>query len=285
MGRSRRVVHLSDLHFGRTRPELLEPLITAVNAQAPDLVAVSGDLTQRARTWQFEAARAFLDRIDAPRLVVPGNHDVPLDNLPVRLFRPFGRYRRWIGSIVEPCYRDEAMVVLGLNTVNPLSWQRGRLPSRVVRRACVALGAERDGLTRIIVAHHPFEQLPDVDKALMHGASRAIDAFLECGADIVLSGHLHTWRAEPFAARRGPGGAILQIQAGTGLSTRLRGEENDFNLLTLETGAVTVTRFVARAETAVFEPAAAVRFDRGPKGWMRPNVEHAAGIAAAPAGR
>ena len=100
----RTIVHLSDLHFGRTRPDLLEPLVEAVNGAAPDLVAVSGDLTQRARGRQFREARAFLDRLAAPCLVVPGNHDVPLDHLLLRLFGPWRRYCRLIGSELEPGY-------------------------------------------------------------------------------------------------------------------------------------------------------------------------------------
>lgn len=265
----RRLLHLSDLHFGRTRPELLEPLIAAVNAARPDLVAISGDLTQRAREAQFADARAFIDRLDAPCLVVPGNHDVSLDNLARRMFLPFERYRRWIGRDLEPTHRDDAMVVVGVNTVNPLSWQRGRMGRRAVARACAAVRAAPDAPIRILVTHHPFDQLPDADKAPLRGASRAIDAFAACGAEIVLSGHLHAWRAEPFAARRGPGGSFLQIQAGTGLSTRLRGEENDFNLLTLAPGRVRVERFVAREDGGAFEPAVTAEFERTATGWTR----------------
>lgn len=264
----RRVLHLSDLHFGRTRADLLEPLLAAVNAAAPDLVAISGDLTQRARDWQFEAARAFLDRLEAPRLVVPGNHDVPLDNLALRMTRPFARYRRWICDELEPRHRDPEMFVAGVNTVDPLSWQRGRIGRRAVASACEAFSSVPAPI-RILVAHHPFHQRPDTLKLRMRGASRAADAFLDCGADIVLTGHLHAWRAEPFAVRRGRDGSILQIQAGTGLSTRLRGEENDFNLLTLADGRVEVQRFVARVDRPEFRRCRTVRFRASPRGWLR----------------
>ncbi|WP_413220367.1 metallophosphoesterase [Tritonibacter mobilis] len=92
----KRLLHLSDLHFGRDRPELLDPLIEQINGLAPDLVAISGDLTQRARDWQFMRAREMIDRIKAPCLVVPGNHDTPLDNLFERVLMPWRRYRKWI---------------------------------------------------------------------------------------------------------------------------------------------------------------------------------------------
>lgn len=260
----RRLIHLSDLHFGRARPELLEPLIGLVNRLAPDLVAISGDLTQRARGHQFRDARAFVDRLEPPCLVVPGNHDTPLDNLPVRLLSPWSRYRRWIGEL-EPSYEDDEMAVVGVNTVNPLAWQRGRIRKHVVRRVCRAFEGEAQRM-RVVVVHHPLEHAPGVDKALMRGAGAALDALSECGADIVLSGHLHSWRAEPFAERVGRRGAV-QVHAGTGLSTRLRGEENDFNLLTLRPGEVLVERFAAGEGANAFTPAATARFILGETGW------------------
>lgn len=265
-GPVRRLLHLSDLHFGRTRPELLEPLLASVNACAADLVVVSGDFTQRARRSQFAEARAFLDRIAAPTLVVPGNHDVPLDNVWLRMTRPFEGYRRWISSDLEPSYSDAAMIVQGVNTVDPFSWQRGRIPRRAVARACEAFRNGPHRRIRVLVAHHPLQHDPAKDKAPMRGAGRAFDAFATCGADILLTGHLHCWGAEPFAARRGEGGAILQIQAGTGLSTRLRGESNDFNLLTIGPGRVAVERHVA-TDGAGFAPAVRVAFERGERGW------------------
>jgi 3',5'-cyclic AMP phosphodiesterase CpdA len=70
------LVHLSDIHFGRVNPSLLAPLVKTINEIEPDLVAVSGDLTQRARSHQFREARAFLDSLPQPQIIVPGNHDI-----------------------------------------------------------------------------------------------------------------------------------------------------------------------------------------------------------------
>ncbi len=262
----RRVIHLSDLHFGRDRPELIEPLLEAVNGLGPDLVAISGDLTQRARHEQFEKARDFIDALRAPSLVVPGNHDVPLDNPVLRLLKPWGRYRRHIDRNLEPEFRDDEIAVIGVNTVNPLSWQRGRIVERAVARVRSAFSGPDAGKTRIVVAHHPFEHLPGEHKKLMHGAKRAIDALAECGADIVLTGHLHAWRADPFAKREGRAG-VLQVHAGTGLSTRLRGEENDFNLLTLGQDEITVQRYVALEGETRFTEGIKSSFRSGPAGW------------------
>jgi 3',5'-cyclic AMP phosphodiesterase CpdA len=260
-----RVIHVSDLHFGRTRPELLRPLIGVLNEIGADLVAISGDLTQRARSSQFRAARAFIDRLEAPVLVVPGNHDVPLDDVFTRMLFPYRRYRKWIGRNLEPHFENGEITVTGINTVNPYAWQRGIVGGRAVRRVCAAFAGEAERV-RIVVAHHPFEHQPTDTKVLMKGAAKAIDALAECGADIILSGHLHSWRAEPFAERVGRRGA-LQVHAGTGLSTRLRGEENDFNVLTIGAAEVVVDRYAAGHGAAGFAHAQRAVFRSGPQGW------------------
>ncbi|WP_375690896.1 metallophosphoesterase family protein [Pseudooceanicola sp. LIPI14-2-Ac024] len=261
-----RLIHLSDLHFGRDRPELLDPLITAVNDLRPDLVAISGDLTQRALDSQFRAARAFIDRIEAPVLSVPGNHDIPL-HLPVtRLLRPFHNYRQWIARDLKPTAQLDGMTVIGLNTVDRYRWQRGRIRSRHVRRACSVARDSRPGDLVVLVAHHPFEHAPGVEKRLMRGADKAIDRLADCGADVILSGHLHLWRTEPFLTR--PFGAnILQIHAGTGLSTRQRGEPNDFACIDRDGEVLRVARWIASPGDAAFAESTIRHFGRTPTGW------------------
>lgn len=258
-----RIVHLSDLHFGRDRPELAEPLVTVVGELAPDLVAVSGDLTQRARIGQFRAARAFLERLPAPVLCVPGNHDTPLDNLFVRLLRPFGRYREHISHDLEPRLDVGDVAVVGANTVNPLAWQRGRIGPRTVDRVCAAFRAREGAGPNVVVLHHPLEHAPGTDKALTRGAGRALAAFGACGAHVVLCGHLHSWRTAAATAGRG----TLLVQAGTSLSTRVRDEPNDFNLLTLDGRTARVDRYAARDDARGFTHEGAYRFLRRDAGW------------------
>ena len=262
----RRLVHLSDLHFGRDRPELLDPLIEAINDLSPDLVAISGDLTQRARPAQFQEAKDFIARLTPPVMVVPGNHDVPLHNLFMRLFMPWRNYRKWISKELEPFVEDDEMIVVGVNTVDPLSWQRGWFSRRAIARVCGAFQETRGRRARLVVAHHPMEHLPGQKKKLMRGAERAIDELSECNADIILSGHLHTWRATTFAERTGRN-AILQIHAGTGLSTRVRGEPNDFNLIGIEGNKVSVHRYAVEGEDTTFAPTEMREFVLHPGGW------------------
>lgn len=257
-----RILHLSDLHFGSDDPALEAPLLAAVAALAPDLVAISGDLTQRARVGQFARAREFLDRIGTRVLAVPGNHDTPLDNPWLRLVRPWARYRAAIGADLEPAHRDEAIAVVGVNTVNRFSWQRGRISARTVDRVLTAFADAGDRL-RVVVLHHPLEHGPGVEKRLMRGAAEALRRLDAAGADLVLSGHLHNSVAAPFAAAPG----LLFVQAGTGLSTRVRGEPNTFNLVEAAEDRVTITAHAA--EGGRFRPGAPARFVRTPAGWSR----------------
>lgn len=252
----RRILHISDLHFGRDRPELLEPLIRSINGLDPDLVAISGDFTQRARHWQFRAARAFLDRLEPPTLSVPGNHDTPLDNLFIRLLFPWKRYRAHIAQELEPEYHDDEIAVTGVNTVNHFAWQRGLARAHTIRRVCKAFAQDPRERMHVAMLHHPLEHLPEVRKQLTRGAGAALEALEKCGTDIVLSGHLHSWRAVPFETA----GGILLVQAGTGLSTRGRGEPNDFNLLTLDGRSVHVDRYVAAPSLDAFTVADTARF-------------------------
>src|SRR5262249_11306988 len=121
----KRIIHISDLHFGRVNPALVEPLLAIINQQQPNVVAVPGDLTQRATRDQFEEARRLLDRILFPKVVVPGNHDISLWNVYRRFARPLERYRRHIGIEIEPIYVDDQLFVLGLNTARSLTWKQG----------------------------------------------------------------------------------------------------------------------------------------------------------------
>src|SRR5438128_266924 len=128
----KKIVHLSDLHFGRVDAALVEPLVRAVAGAAPDLIVVSGDLTQRARSSQFREARAFLGRLPRPQVVVPGNHDVPLYDVVERFRRPLEKFRRHITDDLEPFYEDDEMVVAGVNTARSLTRKYGRVNSRQV---------------------------------------------------------------------------------------------------------------------------------------------------------
>jgi len=229
----RTIAHISDLHFGRVDPALLEPLAQALADCAPDLLVVSGDLTQRARSAQFRAAAAYLRTLPVPQLVVPGNHDIPLYDVLRRFLSPLGRFRRYIGEVEFPYYRDDEIAVIGINTARSLAFKGGRINREQVAEVARRFRGLPEAVTRIVVSHHPFDIPADGDESDVVGrAQMAMQAFSGCGVDLFLSGHLHHSHSGNTAARYEIDGfAALVVQAGTATSTRERGEANAFNVL------------------------------------------------------
>jgi predicted MPP superfamily phosphohydrolase len=244
------LAHLSDLHFGRVDPAVLEPLRRRLLALAPHLVVVSGDLTQRARAREFRAARAYLDTLPKPLFVVPGNHDVPLYNLFARFLRPLAGYRRLIAEDPDPSFADEEIAVLGLNTARSFTWKRGAVSEAQLARV-QELCRRYNGRTKVLVTHHPF---------------MALDRLAHCGVDLLLAGHLHAAQAGP-AAVRAAGPCALMVQAGTATSQRTRKEPNSFNLLRVGLHRIQVERHVLRGGD--FVRAASETFSREASGWKR----------------
>ncbi|MBP1152153.1 MULTISPECIES: metallophosphoesterase family protein [unclassified Methylocaldum] len=267
----RTIVHLSDLHFGRVDSSLVDPLIQSVREIGPDLVAISGDLTQRARTAQFLEARRFLDALPKPQIVVPGNHDVPLYNPLARFFRPLVKYRRYIGENIEPFYADEQIAVVGVNTARSLTVKNGRVNRRQLDRIRERLCDYPGAVIKIVVTHHPFD-LPEGFREgdLVGRARMAMEALASCGVDMFLAGHLHVSHSGHTGERyRIAGYKALVISAGTALSVRTRKEKNAFNVLRIEHPKVVLERCTWESENARFVPSAAEYFERRADGWMR----------------
>jgi 3',5'-cyclic AMP phosphodiesterase CpdA len=239
----RRIAHLSDLHFGAVDAAVVEAAVTAVHTTRPDLVVVSGDLTQRARSAQFRAARAFLDRLPKPQIVVPGNHDVPLWNVLARGWMPLVKYRRIVGEDLTPFYADDEIAVLGLNTARSFTIKDGRLNREQLAAARTAFAKAGPDAAKIVVTHHPFDQ-PEAESAddIVGRARLAIEAFTALDIDLILSGHLHLARSGPSTTRY-PGSGTLLVQAGTATSFRRRGEVNSLNLIEVEHGSALIRRF------------------------------------------
>jgi 3',5'-cyclic AMP phosphodiesterase CpdA len=268
----RTLVHLSDLHFGKVDPELLGPIRERVAALKPHLVVVSGDLTQRAKPEQFREAKAFLDSLPEPQLVVPGNHDVPLFNVFQRLFTPLNKYKRIIGDDLEPAYIDDEIAVVGVNTARSLTWKDGNVNRKQIESVKAKICGLPENVAKIIVTHHPFDVPEDHDESeLVDHAARAMREFAACGADIMLSGHLHKTNTSSSAERyKIPGHAALIVQAGTATSVRGRGETNTFNALHITPEDVTVERWQWNPHSKVFELGPSERFVHAPDGWHRP---------------
>jgi 3',5'-cyclic AMP phosphodiesterase CpdA len=275
----RTLVHLSDLHFGRVDESLLAPLRELVQGLDPDVVVVSGDLTQRAKSEQFEAARAWLDTLPEPQIVVPGNHDISLYNVFRRFVKPLDRYRRYITEDLAPVYVDDEIAIVGVNTARSLTFKDGRVNQEQVAQIHAQLDQLDRALTRIVVTHHPFD-LPEnsKDEEVVGRAQMAMKAFAECGVDVLMAGHLHASHAGNTAERyRIADYAALVVQAGTATSTRERGEVNSFNVLRVASGRVEVDRYGWDAVHGQFSLMNTEKFIRSANVW----TEHNDGMLAA----
>jgi len=241
----RTLVHLSDLHFGRVDQALLGPLRELVERIAADVVVISGDLTQRAKVEEFEQARAFLDSLPGPQIIVPGNHDISLYNVLRRFVRPLSRYKRYITDNLEPVFIDDEIAVVGVNTARSLTIKDGRISHEQVAGLRDRLAGLGPQVTRIVVTHHPFDLPEHFEKRdLVVRAPMAMEVFAETGVDILMAGHMHASHAGSTAARYQIAEyAALVIQAGTATSTRGRGEVNSFNVVRVEPQRVEIDRY------------------------------------------
>jgi 3',5'-cyclic AMP phosphodiesterase CpdA len=264
----RTLVHLSDLHTGRVDPAILAPLTAAIADADPHLVVFSGDLTQRATRSQFREARAFLDGLTTPSLVIPGNHDVPLWNVARRFVTPLARYKRFITTDLEPFFQDDEIVVVGVNTARSFTWGEGRISRMQVAAALERLRAAPPGVIRVVVTHHPFDLPPGVEERRLLGRARmAMAEFASVGAELFLSGHLHLSHVSHSAERyRIAGHSALIVQAGT-VSMRGRGEEPSFNVLRLDRRQLSLERFVWNGGDGRFVAVAVGEYLKETDGW------------------
>jgi 3',5'-cyclic AMP phosphodiesterase CpdA len=270
-----RIVHLSDLHFGAHDPRLVEAVEWQVDELKPDLVVISGDFTQRARTEQFREACEFLALLRERGhevLGVPGNHDVPLYDVLRRFLSPLARYRRFIDETLCPFVELPGIAVLGINTARSLTFKDGRINQDQVKFIRETFARTPSEAMRIIVTHPPLFALPvgsKVDRAIGR-QELALDAIEDAGVDMVLAGHNHhasSQEASDLVARIG---GVLVIQAGTATSTRVREQEQSFNHVDI--GNMTVTVTVHSWNGIDFKPTDPSRYQWREGRWIREKI-------------
>jgi 3',5'-cyclic AMP phosphodiesterase CpdA len=267
-----RLALLSDLHFGRAQPDLIDPLLAALEKTAPDQIVIAGDFVQRTWPWQYRAARDFVDRLQAPWIAVPGNHDIPLFNVVMRAFRPRHFFRHYITEDTEPFLETDGVVIVGLDTTYRFYRERGLIRPEQVERVSRVIRENAAERAVIIVAHHPFHHGEDIAKRLMAGAPDALETWADAGPHVILTGHLHRWLVEPFISRKNRS-ATLQVHCGTGLSTRRRGEPNEFALLDIAGQTVGIRRMVAQIGGREFAQTGQWTFRIEGDGWVARSAE------------
>ncbi len=228
-----KILHLSDAHFGRQDEGPLEALMQSFENLKPDLAVISGDLTQVASHNEFAQARDFLKRLPCPWLAVPGNHDMPGANVLERLFMPYARYKQYITPDLMPVQEFPDAIVAGLNSARPVmphwNWANGVLSRKQFRHLAKVM-APAAGRWRVAVFHHPIHKMEDSPLSVkVFGGRRALGAITDLKIDLVLTGHVH----HASAVTVGEGPRTTFLSASTSLSSRLRGQENGFNFVTL----------------------------------------------------
>lgn len=224
------LLQISDTHFGTEQPLVVEAVVALAAAQRPDVVVLSGDITQRARPAQFRAAKTFVDRLGATVLAVPGNHDIALFDLWARLTRPYARYTKVFGTTLEPVYSSPDLLVIGVNTTRGWRHKHGEVSSAQIDRVASLLTAASPQQLRLVVVHQPAAVAQAEERSnLLRGHQAALQVWSAAGADLVLGGHIHL----PYVlgldglARR-----LWVLQAGTAVSSRTRPEvPNSVNVL------------------------------------------------------
>jgi 3',5'-cyclic AMP phosphodiesterase CpdA len=229
------LLQVSDAHFGTEQPPVVEALLQLASAELPDLVVMSGDITQRARRHQFAAARSFVDQLKpAALLTIPGNHDIPLFNVALRAFAPYANYSRAFGDNLEPEFESQQLLVIGVNTTRPRRHKDGELSTQQIQRVTERLQRAAASQLRIIVVHQPVLAIRKSDENnLLDGHRQAVPAWAAAGGDIIMGGHIHLPYVRSLRTTFGDlSRDIWTVQAGTALSSRIReGITNSVNLI------------------------------------------------------
>ena len=229
------IAHLSDVHFGKiAQAGIVEALVDEVNGLDVRLVAVSGDLTQRARNREYRAARAMLEAFTPPTIVVPGNHDVYAWWRPFRRVGwPLRRYRRHITPDLTPTFTEDGLAALGINSAFGRTVKGGRIGS-TARQAITDFFSRTDAEAfKVLVVHHHLTRIQALGSHdVARKARKALRAASDAGVDLVLCGHLHVSHVHPLETE--PGAHRLVIaSAGTATSSRGRASNRDTNFYNL----------------------------------------------------
>jgi 3',5'-cyclic AMP phosphodiesterase CpdA len=229
------ILHASDTHFGTERPEVAAALERLVREVRPEVAIFSGDITQRAKTSEFTAAKLFITRLGITNtLVIPGNHDIPLFDLPSRIFHPYKRYQQAFGETLEPIYSTPQLLVVCVNTTRNYRHEDGEISGRQIVRTQQLLQAATPQQLKIVVTHQPVYVTEKADiPNLLHHRGAAITAWAAAGADLILGGHIHlpfvVGLHEQLQAVKHP---LWVVQAGTAISQRIRkNTDNSINLI------------------------------------------------------
>jgi 3',5'-cyclic AMP phosphodiesterase CpdA len=219
-----RIVHISDLHFGMHEPAIIESFIEDFSLLKPEIIIISGDLTQRARTEQFQRLSEFLQRLTVPLLIVPGNHDIPLDNPFMRFLNPFKRFKTYVSSELEASFENDEVNILGVNSVTPYKVKDGVLSKKILTQISNHFSSSPTKLN-ILFFHHNLKYFSGMHHPL-NNATEFLNYLKESPIHMVCTGHLHYSNVILIDKKQDAQCALLH--AGSLCCQRTRDKNNSF---------------------------------------------------------
>jgi 3',5'-cyclic AMP phosphodiesterase CpdA len=249
----RRIVHLSDLHFGWNDQSLVEALCAKVREIEPHLTVVSGDFVEHATKDEFVQAKRCYDSLPKPCIAVPGNHDLPFYNFARRIFQRLRLYREYITDELAPFYQDDEIAVIGVDTARIWQIRGGSISAASISAVEKTLCSVPPATTRILVTHHPFDLPAEYGRRylLRHGET-ALQR-LACCLDVLLAGHMHIGASGRVADRFvTPNGSLIFSQAGTAISKRYKGERNSFNLIDVDGPQIRIRKYSWDCDQSIY---------------------------------
>lgn len=229
-----KLFHVSDVHFGAEDPAALSWFRERVAEEKPDAVVMTGDLTMRARSREFEAGAAWLQSLGVPLTVEVGNHDIPYYSDPIRrIFRPYNRYGA-VEQMLEQPLELPGIAIVPLKTTARAQWRwnwsKGYVNSRRLERTLGLIREVPKGKLIFVAAHHPLVDHGTAASGSTRGGLRTLEALADAGVHAVLTGHVH----DPFDVPwERDGWTVRLIGAGT-LSLRTRESPPAFNELRID---------------------------------------------------
>ncbi len=238
------IAHISDIHYGTEIFEIEDALMKDLKKMSPDVVVISGDLTQRAKSKEFKSAEKLIEKINLPLIVVPGNHDIPLFNVFKRFFTPFTNYEKYITTDYYPFYQDSEIAILGINTSRSYYFKEGKISLRQIEKVKDTFLNIDKNLFKVLVIHHPLVPTPN-DRVydLLNNRKHALKEFKGLGIDLVLGGHLHTifnYDVKDYYPKLKLDSMIFAM-GGSAFSYRNKGNPNGYNIVKIHKDEFTIT--------------------------------------------
>ena len=236
-----RIVHLSDLHFGTETSDIVSELKASIEVIKPELVIVSGDFTQIANNREFKTAQEFISDLEPQVFCVPGNHDIPRFDLWERFFDPYRKYQKYIDENLCPVFENDEVIVAGINSARRVlphwNWANGAISGAQLDHLEKVYGASKK--RRICVFHHPVHQAMNAPMdTVVFGAKQALQRINALKIDLVLTGHVHHASVTTMGDMDHK---TLYLSASTALSSRLRAQENGFNLIDIKDDSMDIS--------------------------------------------